>query len=101
MQAALAPQINYNPSNWELNLVAYSYFLGGNQNPMTWLNDVEKAFVANLVTNDCHIPVIIPYLKDATAMWWATTQHPPNPIDTWDNPAQANTSFHSYFILQF
>lgn len=61
MQAAPAPQINV--PNRELNLVAYPDFSGGDQDPMTWLDEVEKAFAANLINDDRKIPIIVPHLR--------------------------------------
>lgn len=61
MQVAPAPQVNYNAPNRELNLVSYPNFLGGDQDSMTWLDEVEKAFAANLVTNDRKIAMIVPH----------------------------------------
>ncbi|CAG8792567.1 5893_t:CDS:2, partial [Gigaspora rosea] len=35
----------------------------GDQDPMTWLNEVEKAFTMNLFNYNQKIAIIIPYLK--------------------------------------
>lgn len=101
MQVALAPQVNYNAPNYELNLVHYLDFVGGDQDPMTWLNKVEKAFASNLVNNDHKIAVIVPYLKGAAATWWSTSQRQPQPLIMWNDLAQPNQRFHSNFIMQF
>ncbi|RIA99862.1 hypothetical protein C2G38_2237078 [Gigaspora rosea] len=79
MQAALAPQINI--PNRELNLVLYPDFAGGDQDPMTWLDEVEKAFAANLINDNWKIVVIVPHLRRSAAMWWTTCQRQPNPIN--------------------
>ncbi|CAG8700255.1 18467_t:CDS:2, partial [Dentiscutata erythropus] len=92
MQVAPAPQVNYNAPNWKLNLVAYPDFTGGDQDPVSWLDEVEKAFAANLVSNDCQLPVIVPHLKGPAATLWATMQQPSNPINSgtiWSNPILA------------
>ncbi|CAG8511721.1 4439_t:CDS:2, partial [Racocetra fulgida] len=53
LQHALAPQINIpTAQNRELNLVTYPDFSGGEQDPITWLEDVEKAFEANQVQDN-------------------------------------------------
>ncbi|CAG8821923.1 16154_t:CDS:2, partial [Gigaspora rosea] len=48
--------------------------------PITWLDEVEKAFAANLLNNDRKIAVIVPYLKGVAATWWSTAQRQPQPI---------------------
>ncbi|RIB03388.1 hypothetical protein C2G38_2225196 [Gigaspora rosea] len=53
-EVAPAPQINYNAPNRELSLVSYPDFLEGDQDPLTWLDEVEKAFATNLI-NDIDI----------------------------------------------
>ncbi|CAG8759307.1 2611_t:CDS:1, partial [Racocetra fulgida] len=53
LQHAPAPQINIPAAqNRELNLVTYPDFSGGKQDPITWLEDVEKAFEANQVQDN-------------------------------------------------
>lgn len=79
----------------------YSDFLGGDQDPITWLDKVEKAFAINLVNNDQKIAIIVPHLKGATATWWSISQKQPQPINIWNNLAQPNQSFYSNFNTQF
>ncbi|RIB16226.1 hypothetical protein C2G38_2190490 [Gigaspora rosea] len=81
MQVAPAPQVNYNAPNRELNLVSYPDFLGGDQDPMTWLDKVEKAFATNLVINDLKIAMIVSHLKGAATTWWSTSQRQPQPLN--------------------
>ncbi|CAG8795218.1 1238_t:CDS:2, partial [Cetraspora pellucida] len=101
MQAAPAPQINYNAPAHELNLVMYPDFAGGDQDPMTWLDEVEKAFAANLVDDNRKIAIMVPYLKGSAATWWATMQRQLNPVNVWDNAVNPAQSFRPTFITHF
>ncbi|KAF0547921.1 hypothetical protein F8M41_000270 [Gigaspora margarita] len=47
MQAAPPPQVNLAGNPRELSAIPYPEFQGGDQDPITWLEDVEKAFEAN------------------------------------------------------
>lgn len=101
MQAAPASQINYNAPNRELSLVPYSDFFGGDQDPLMWLDEVKKAFAANLINDNRQIPIVIPHLKGAAATWWAANQGQPNYINAWNDIAQPDRSFRPTFITQF
>ncbi|CAG8559382.1 16235_t:CDS:2 [Cetraspora pellucida] len=101
MQAAPAPQINYNAPAREINLVMYPDFAGGDQDPMTWLDEVEKAFAANLVDDNRKIAVVVPHLKGSAATWWATIQRQLNPVNVWDNAVNPAQSFRPTFIAHF
>ncbi|CAG8727736.1 12158_t:CDS:2, partial [Racocetra fulgida] len=48
MQVTLAAQINYNAPHQKLNLVIYPDFFEGDQDSIIWLDEIEKAFAANL-----------------------------------------------------
>ncbi|CAG8629027.1 9885_t:CDS:2, partial [Ambispora leptoticha] len=106
MQNNPAPQINIPAINLpaqhrELNLVSYPDFSGGEQDPITWLEDVEKAFEANQVQDNRKIPVVIPHLKGTAATWWVAAKTIRPPIDRWNDPHHAGQSFRPHFIAQF
>jgi len=106
MQNAPAPQINIPAvnvpvQNRELNLVSYPDFSGGEQDPVTWLEDVEKAFEANQVRDNRKIPVVIPHLKGTAATWWVAARAIRPAIDRWDDPNNGGQSFRPHFIIQF
>ncbi|RHZ82789.1 hypothetical protein Glove_103g103 [Diversispora epigaea] len=46
-----------------MNLVSYPDFFGGEQDPITWIEEVEKAFDANMIPPDRKIAVITPRLR--------------------------------------
>ncbi|CAG8651898.1 1826_t:CDS:1 [Ambispora leptoticha] len=85
MQATPAAQINV--LHQELNLVSYPDFARSDQDLMPWLDEVEKAFAANLINDNRKIAVVVPHLKGSAATWWATIQRLPNPVNAWNNSA--------------
>src|SRR6185437_958631 len=93
--------VNVPVQNRELNLVSYSDFSGGEQDPVTWLEDVEKAFEANQVRDNRKIPVVIPHLKGTAATWWVAARAIRPAIDRWDDPNNGGQSFRPHFIIQF
>src|SRR5260363_79446 len=106
LQAAPIPQINIPAINIpaqhrELNLVHYPKFSSGEQDPISWLEDVEKAFEANQVQDARKIPVIVPKLKGAAATWWVTNQVQLTPIDRWNDCLNLDISFRPSFIAHF
>ncbi|CAG8712301.1 4849_t:CDS:2, partial [Gigaspora rosea] len=67
----------------------------GDQDPMTWLDEVEKAFAANLVNDDRKIAVIVPHLKGAAATWWSTSQRQIQPINVKQQVNEDVDTYHS------
>ncbi|CAG8716103.1 7463_t:CDS:2, partial [Acaulospora morrowiae] len=57
------------PQN-EIHLISYPDFYGGEQDPVTWMEEVEQVFEANRVPDARKIPIIVPYLKGSAATWW-------------------------------
>ncbi|CAG8610333.1 14418_t:CDS:2, partial [Ambispora leptoticha] len=68
------PAINLPAQNHELNLVPYPDFSGGEQDSITWLEDIKKAFEANQVQNNQKILIVIPQLKGMRTTWWVTAR---------------------------
>ncbi|CAG8791599.1 1481_t:CDS:1, partial [Cetraspora pellucida] len=56
MQLAQPSQINLPATHRELNLVSYPEFSREDQDPISWLEDVEKAFEANQINDVWKIP---------------------------------------------
>ncbi|CAG8611033.1 11567_t:CDS:1, partial [Cetraspora pellucida] len=52
LQGAPPVQVNVPGTNRELSTVLYQDFYGGDQDPITWLEDIEKAFDANMVPDN-------------------------------------------------
>ncbi|CAG8680003.1 8848_t:CDS:1, partial [Racocetra fulgida] len=95
------PAINLLTQHHKLNLVPYSDFSGGEQDPITWLEDVEKAFEANQVQDNRKIPIVIPHLKSTVAIWWVAAKTIQPAIDHWNDCHHQRQSFHPHFIAQF
>ncbi|CAG8671044.1 17219_t:CDS:1, partial [Racocetra fulgida] len=68
------PAINLPAYNYKLNLVAYPDFFSEEQDFIIWLEDIEKAFKANQVQDNCKIPVFISHLKRTVATWWVVAK---------------------------
>ncbi|CAG8745947.1 20038_t:CDS:10 [Cetraspora pellucida] len=49
--------------------------LQGDQDPITWLEDIEKAFDANMIPKNQKISVIVPKLREPVANWWLQVLH--------------------------
>ena len=54
----------------ELNNVKYPEYYRGDQDPITWLEEMEQAFVTNRVADDRRLAVTVPRLKGGAATWW-------------------------------
>ncbi|RHZ79386.1 hypothetical protein Glove_147g55 [Diversispora epigaea] len=73
----------------------------GEQDPITWIEEVERAFDANIIPPDQKIAVITPRLKSSATTWW-TIRKSQNPrIDRWNDIGNLNQSFRPIFIQQF
>ncbi|RHZ83313.1 hypothetical protein Glove_97g121 [Diversispora epigaea] len=101
LQNAPAPVINIAAAQRELNLIPYPDFYGGDQDPITWIEEIEKAFTANEVQNNRKINIVIPHLKGSTATWWTIRRGQQPQIDRWNDPNNIPQSFHPTFITQF
>src|SRR5829696_634417 len=88
---ALAPPAPAVPA--EINNVKYPDYFGGDQDPITWIEEIEQAFVANRVADNRKVAVAVPRLKAGAATWW--NQVHAN-IDRWNDPTNANTIAASF-----
>lgn len=79
MQLNPAPQVN------ELNLISYPDFYGGEQDPMTWIEEIAQAFNANRVPAGRELAIIIPHLKGSAASWWINRRNQIPVIDRWND----------------
>ncbi|CAG8768186.1 3267_t:CDS:2 [Cetraspora pellucida] len=69
LQDAPPVQVNVPRTNRELSTVPYQDFYVGDQDPITWLEDIEKAFDANMIPDNRKISVIVPKLRGPAANW--------------------------------
>ena len=53
-------------------------FYGGNQDPVTWLEEFTRACNANGIGNARKFEVVPAYLKGPASTWWNTNQALPN-----------------------
>jgi hypothetical protein len=86
-----------NPPRRELRVADLPYFYAGNQDPLAWIEEFEKACNANGISNDRKIQVVPAYLKGAAATWWTTNQalaqNHANRIGVWTDANNNNTNF--------
>ena len=88
----------------ESKIVGISNFSGGNQDPISWLEEFTRACNAN-GTNDARKLLVIPaYLKGPASTWWtmnqALLQNDPNRIAQWTGNNN-NTDFILNFVNTF
>src|SRR4051794_14794799 len=69
-------------------------FYGGNQDPISWLNEFNLACAANGWNNARKIQIVPAYLKGAAAVWYQTVVG--NPINAWDGAQNINTFEHVF-----
>jgi hypothetical protein len=93
--------VNVAAPNREMNLVAYPDFFGGDQDPITWIEEIEKAFDANMIPNNRKIAVITPRLRGSAATWWTIRRNQNPGIDRWNDILNQVQSFRPVFIHQF
>src|SRR5437868_3536808 len=63
-----------NPPRREARVIDLPYYYGGNQDPITWLTEFNKACNANGITDANKLQVAPAYLKGAAATWWTENQ---------------------------
>ena len=73
-------------------------FYGGNQDPISWLNEFNLTSAANGWNDARKIQIVPAYLKGAAAVWYQTVAG--NPINVWDGTANPNV-FEHVFTQQF
>lgn len=98
LQVSQTLQVNVHS---ELNNVLYPEFVGGDQDPISWLDDIENAFEANLVQEARKIPIISAKLKGPVATWWRIRQSQSPKINQWNNKANPLQSFQANFVTKF
>src|SRR4051794_25904613 len=92
LQNIQPPVVHVVVPNREMNLVVYPDFFGGEQDPITWIEEVEKIFDVNMIPNDQKIAVITPRLRGSVATWWTIRRNQNSRIDRWnDNNNQAQS----------
>ncbi|RGB23695.1 hypothetical protein C1646_774144, partial [Rhizophagus diaphanus] len=78
--------------NRGMQAAAVPTFYGGNQNPITWLNEFNNACAANGWNAAQKLQIVPAYLKGVAATWWQTVVN--NPINVWDGAVNNNTFEH-------
>ncbi|EXX63867.1 hypothetical protein RirG_148260 [Rhizophagus irregularis DAOM 197198w] len=67
-----------NPPRREEKVAELPYFYGGNQDPVTWLEDFTRSCNANGIANVRKLEVVPAYPKGAASTWWNANQALPN-----------------------
>ena len=71
-------------------------FHGGNQDPITWLNEFNLVCAANGWNNAQKLQIVPAYLKGAASVWWQMIGLG-NLINAWNNnAAQVNSFIHQF-----
>ena len=74
----------------ETRLVELPIFKGGEQDPLTWLNDFYDACTANNITEERMLTILPAYLKGTAYTWWMDVGHG---IIEWTDNINTNLSF--------
>jgi hypothetical protein len=88
----------------EISLVKIEPFYGDDQDPISWLEDFEKASVANGYTEERKLAIVRAYLKGTAAAWLnQRMQNQATCPTVWNsaNPAANETSFTVPFKARF
>ena len=100
---ALAANTNAvnNPPRRAGRIADLPHFYGGDQDPISWMEDFTRACDANGITDAHKLNVVPAYLKGAASTWWTTNQalnagHA-NRIAVWTGAANNNTEFTHNF----
>jgi Ty3 transposon capsid-like protein len=91
----------------EASVVKIDPYYGDEQDPISWIEDFEKAAIANNYTDARKLQIVVAYLKGTAASWlYDRQQSPLTRPQTWihnpgDTAAQINTTFRQPFIDHF
>ena len=104
---ANANAINANPPRRESRIADLPYFYGGNQDPISWLEDFTRACNANGINDNRKLEVVPAYLKNSASTWWTNNQalanNHANRIAAWagnNNNTDFTTGFPAAFRSQ-
>jgi hypothetical protein len=93
-----------NQSMRETKIVGITNFCGGNQDPISWLEEFTRACNANGTSDARKLNVVPAYLKGPASTWWTMNQtlpqNDPNRITQWTGQNN-NTDFKLNFIDTF
>ena len=104
---ALAANTNAvnNPPRRAGRIADLPHFYGGDQDPVSWIQDFTRACDANGITDAQKLSVVPAYLKGAASTWWTTNQElvagHANRIAAWTGVAGNNTEFTHHFPVAF
>ncbi|RIB11793.1 hypothetical protein C2G38_2202511 [Gigaspora rosea] len=92
MQQLLQAMINTLNQPWEpqvknseQNLANIPTFTGGNQDPVEWLEAIDRAFKANKIVGAKRLFVVSAYLTGLAASWWENRRNQEPRILIWSN----------------
>ncbi|PKC00129.1 hypothetical protein RhiirA5_403357 [Rhizophagus irregularis] len=80
------------------NVAQVPTFSGGNQDPITWLNEFNATTTANRWNIAWKLQIVPAYLKGPAAVWYQTAVQAP--INAWAAAANANNFEHA-FLTRF
>ncbi|CAG8677229.1 19960_t:CDS:2, partial [Racocetra fulgida] len=67
-------------------------FAGGNQDPVTWIEEFERMAVTNNFTDARRLQIISAYLKNEAAIWY-TNAHQQQAFGYWDTQNQVDNQY--------
>ncbi|RIB24312.1 hypothetical protein C2G38_2168842 [Gigaspora rosea] len=82
----------------EIDLVKIPTFVGSNQDPIEWLDLINRAFEANNILDTRRLAVAGAHLSGLAALWWEEQK---KEIHYWDNNDLQDQSFVHLFLLEF
>ncbi|CAG8694994.1 11784_t:CDS:2 [Ambispora leptoticha] len=78
---------------WEQNFVDIPVFTRSNQDPIEWLEAVDRAFEANNIVGKRRLSVVGAYLLGLAAFWWMDRRNKEPKIQYWNNEFIPEQSF--------
>ncbi|CAG8673194.1 11863_t:CDS:2, partial [Racocetra fulgida] len=76
----------------ETKLIEIIPFAGGNQDPVTWIEEFERMAVANNFTDARRLQIISAYLKNKVAIWY-TNANQPQAFGHWNTQNQVDNQY--------
>ncbi|RIB03869.1 hypothetical protein C2G38_2223896 [Gigaspora rosea] len=73
----------------------------GNQDPIEWLDLINRAFEANNILGTRRLAVASAYLSGLASLWWEDRKNKNPRILYWDNECDQDRSFVHHFLQHF
>lgn len=67
----------------ESKVAEFSMFSRGDQDPLTWLDEFDEAYIANHITKARRFNILHSYLKGPAYTWWRNVAYT---VQVWNDP---------------